>query len=167
MSLQVIYGCYTGVHLSLLAAGLHLGWFGPEDDLAACRKKIRIYASGNWREVDKPTFRGLDEKRRAVYTVGLTMERDVMTKAVNSLFALANRRDFHLVDVSSCGGSSVELGSKLAGFGFGKALYGNALFQIWGERLTEHGIARSLPAVGELVAGTKAYLDSVINLEND
>ncbi len=152
--LRVLYGCYTGVHTSLLAAGFHLGWFDSQTSFRECRKRMDKYGSLTYKEIAKPIFWGLDEQGYEVYTIGLAKERQVFIHAVNTLFGLYNYsfRDYHLVDTSDCGGRLAAVGSEVSNF---------RLLRPWGEALIEQSLARNLESIAKLVQDTKAYLDSL------
>lgn len=152
--LRVFYGCYTGVHTSLLAAGFHLGWFDNRTGFRDCRKRMDKYGSLTYKQIGKPLFWGCDENGHEVYTIGLTTERKVFNQAVNALFGLYNYsfRDYHLVDTSDCAGKLAAVGNGISGFPF---------LRPWGEALIEKSLARNLESVAKLVQDTKAYLNSL------
>lgn len=152
--MRVLYGCYTGVHTSLLAAAYHLGWFDSKLSFRECRKKMNEYGSLTYKDIGKPLLWGLDEQKREVYTIGLAMERKIFSQAVHALFGIYNYtgQDYYFVDTSDYGGNLVALGSKVSGF---------RLLRPWGEALIEKSLDRNQHSIARLVQHTKAYLNSM------
>lgn len=148
--MKVFYGCSTGAHFSQLAAGIHLGWYNtPEsvEQCPTCEKNL------TWQQVDQVNFRGLDEKGREVYTIGIALNPPVFARAIHDLFALYGytSADYHYVDTTSCGGSLGKIGYWLAGLPgmlpMGTVLIASSMRQSW-------------PYLNKIVSDTKAFLDS-------
>ncbi len=97
--MAIIYMCPTGTHSSLVAANLHIG----KIDLTSSVSDILhlpYYGQVN----NKPgffLFIGKDNQERAVYTLGVYHEAEIIKRSALDLLKLFNKeRDFFFVDVS-------------------------------------------------------------------
>lgn len=116
--MKIFYLCPTGLHLALVAAGVHLGRLPvsitpDEEDI--------IRFSGEYRRsgyvLGSPVFVGRDGMGNDVYTVGVAAEHIMMKKTVEDLLESVyrmNTREYLVVDTAGLANGWVKLGSFLS-----------------------------------------------------
>lgn len=116
--MKIFYLCQTGLHIGLVAAGLHLGKL-PAGEIPPGKAIINL--SREYRRtgfvLGKPLFVGRDEAGYDVFTIGVAAQHIMMKKAVEDLLTKVyqmNSREFLVVDTTDLANGWVKLGSLLS-----------------------------------------------------
>ncbi|MHB1421295.1 MAG: DUF3189 family protein, partial [Bacillota bacterium] len=81
--MKIMYFCPTGVHASIVAAGVHLGMLdGDQPENAQKIRGLPNYNSLNKEDYGAPIYMGTDELGSEVYTLPTGGMPEVATKAL-------------------------------------------------------------------------------------
>lgn len=151
--MKIIYQCYTGSHLAIACAALHLGWLAPgahpaESSLAS------LPGFDAWvpAECGRITYLGTDASGHEVYAMGVRGYGDVATRALAGIAAAygLDSSAFMFVDAWERAGTMLKLGALLSGL---------AILRPAGCFLLRRGIARSCGVWVSLVEAVKRQSD--------
>ncbi|MDN5347637.1 MAG: hypothetical protein PWP65_1201 [Clostridia bacterium] len=128
----VIYGCSTGAHASVVAAGLHLGWLDPERFPG--RQELENLPHFDSGENPGLFFMGADKAGRRVYTAAVDGEGRLVSKLIFSFLEVLGRlpSEVTFIDLASREPFILRFGSLLRRSGWGRGI-GLRLI-IWGLR---------------------------------
>ncbi|MBO8170681.1 MAG: DUF3189 family protein [Bacillaceae bacterium] len=113
--MNVIYYCYGSAHSSIIAAHIHLGHL-PSDRVPSTTEILSLsdFDTGQEMFIGSLFFKGIDEKGRRIYTMGMGSEPDIVKETFLSMIEVAggDRRQYlffsalpHINHVAKFGGT--------------------------------------------------------------
>ncbi|AYO30376.1 DUF3189 family protein [Biomaibacter acetigenes] len=96
--LKVIYSCYWGSYLAVVAASLHLGLLKGNDDLSNEKiLNLPFFGKIKKRDLGEMTFIGTDNRGREIYVMGSKKSGRIIERTLNG-FAQIYGLEKHTVD---------------------------------------------------------------------
>lgn len=150
--MKIFYLCPSGLHIALVAAGIHLGRLETEKPPAVREiiKLVREYRRPAY-ILGRPVFVGCDKAGHEIFTVGVAAEHIIMKKAINDIFEQVYKiipGAYLVVDTVSLANCWVRMGSYIS-----LRLHLNDI----GEKLCVYGVKKSYGNIVRIVQ--KVMLD--------
>ena len=153
--MKVVYSCYWGSYLAVVAASLHLGGLSSNMYTTYDNLSLPLFNSISNEQMGELFFMGKDDKRREIYIIGAKNAGQVMKKTFNGIsevFGLG-RDTIQYIDLNGISNFYIFIGGLLIKkCGMAKL----------GMRFILIGIKKSIQQLNGITHNVKSKLDKVM-----